>query len=65
MKQTKDEFPLYGVCEKCGASAIPLIKYKGAYYCKLCLQEEKDREKSLSLQKKRDNVRADFLRWNT
>lgn len=58
------EFPVQGTCDVCAETTVPLTKYKGLWYCKLCLQEKKEEEKDLVLRKKRDKVDNDFTKWN-
>jgi len=43
---------------------MPLTKYKGKYYCKICLIEKKEQEFDEGKKKKREKVKADFGRWN-
>ena len=36
------EFQAQGECYKCGGDHSTVTKYKGHYYCWMCLKEQKD-----------------------
>lgn len=36
------DFPLIGTCDRCGNEKFMLQKYKGHYWCKFCIIEDKE-----------------------